>query len=103
MTQTYLTEIINTPGELQKELYKYIIVKKFLTTEEFEKIKPFLNHQLENMIKPQLKYQIEEILKLQIDKEIQRLEQERDNFTKEYQKHQENKTKIQMRLKKSQI
>ena len=97
----YLTDTISTPGELQKELYKYIDDKQSLTSDFLEKVKPFLNQQLENFFKGEIKYDIEQILELQLNNEITRLEQESSNFTEEYKKQQQTKEDIDKEIKET--
>ena len=79
-----MRDTTNKPGELQKELEKYIRQNTSLDPAVFVKIKPFLNERVESIIKLQLSDQIEDILKSQLTKEIKRLEQEHRDLSQDY-------------------
>ena len=94
-----MRDTISKPGELQKELEKYIRRNDSFTSDVFVKVKRFLNERVESIIKLQLIDQIEDILKSQLTKVIKRLEQEHRDLSQDYKKQLDVIKKIDNDLK----
>ena len=84
-----MRDTIGKPGELQKEVDKYIERNHSLTPAVLVKVKEFLNERVESIIKQQLIDKIEDILKSQVTKGIKDLEQEHRALSQDYKKQKD--------------